>query len=375
MQILVNTRLLIPERLDGMGWFCYQTLKRITRSHPEVHFVFVFDRTPDHNLDFPVNVTPIVALPQARHPILYYYWLQFSIRPLLQKMKPDLFLSPDGFLPLGKFQTPLLPVIHDLNFEHFPKDIPYLTRHYYQHFFPKFAKNASRICTVSEFSKDDISRRYKIGKEKIDVVYNGINEHFKPLTDFEKNSVRIHITKGDPYFIFVGSLHPRKNLNRLVKAFGLFRKETGSKVKLVLAGKNYWGTHELQVCIRENDIEGEVVFTGRIDNKELGDLLGAAIALVFVPYFEGFGIPMIEAMEAGVPIIAANNSSLPEIGEDAAYYCDPFQEESIKLAMKAVFENPALAQNLVEKGNLQKNKFSWDRSANLLWASMISTIN
>src|SRR5690606_17933001 len=107
--------------LDGMGWFSYQTLKRITRPHPDVHFVFLFDRPFNEQFLFSENITPLVLSPQARHPLLYYTWFQHSVKNLLNRMRPDLFLSPDGFLSLGA-KCRQLPVIHDINFHHHPKD-------------------------------------------------------------------------------------------------------------------------------------------------------------------------------------------------------------------------------------------------------------
>jgi hypothetical protein len=174
LQIVVNTRLLLKDKLDGIGWFTYQTLKRITKNNPEVHFVFLFDRPYDEEFIFSDNVTPLILSPQARHPFLYHAWFQFSVKSLLNKMKPDLFLSTDGFICLGT-KCKQLSVIHDINFFHHKKDLKWLTGKYYNHYFPKFAAAATRIATVSEYSKNDIVKNYKTDPSKIDVVYNGIN--------------------------------------------------------------------------------------------------------------------------------------------------------------------------------------------------------
>ena len=165
--------------------------------------------------------------PQARHPFLYYAWLEFGVKNTLNSLKHDLFLSPDGFLSLGA-KCKSLPVIHDINFLHNPKDVKPLTRKYYNHFFPKFAEKATRIATVSEFSKKDIADNYKINADKIDVVYNGINSSFEPVNNEMKTQTRQRFTKGKDYFLFVGSLNPRKNISRLVQAFDLFKKESNS---------------------------------------------------------------------------------------------------------------------------------------------------
>lgn len=369
MQIVVNTRLLLDGKLDGIGWFSYQSLKRITTQHPDIHFIFLFDRPFDEKFIFSDNITPLIISPPARHPFLYYYWLQFGVKPILNKLKPDLFLSPDGFLALGA-NCKQLPVIHDINFVHYPKDLLFLTRHYYNHFFPKFAKQATRIATVSEFSKKDISAHYKISPDKIDVVYNGIHDYFDVVSNDIKISTKNKYTGGFDYFVFVGSLHPRKNILRLIKAFHLFKTETKSSLKLLLAGAVFWGGSEMYSLMKELNITDEIVFAGRVSDNDLKNIIASAFALTYVPYFEGFGIPLIEAMQCGTPVIAANTSCLPEIAGEAALYADPFNENEIKNAMLTLFEDADLRNDLIRKGFEQKNNYSWDKTAKLLWQSI-----
>ncbi len=374
MQIVVNSRLLLKDRLDGIGWFSYQTLRRITQNNPNVHFIFLFDREFDPDFIFNDNITPLIISPKARHPVLYYTWFQFSVKQILNKIKPDLFLSPDGFLSLGA-NCLQLPVIHDINFLHHPKDSKWLSEKYYNHFFPKFAKQASRIATVSEFSKNDLVKNYNITPNKIDVVYNGIHSFFKPLDDITKQSIREKYSKGKKYFVSIGSLHPRKNIPNLIRAFALFKKESESEIKLILAGPIFWGFSEISSVIKDNQLENEVILTDRINDDELADILASAIALSFVPYYEGFGIPLIEAMEVQVPIITSNVTSLPEIAGDAAVLVNPLDIQEIKNAMMCIYKNESLCKDLIKKGLIQKQKFSWDKSASLLWNSILLTIN
>jgi glycosyltransferase involved in cell wall biosynthesis len=374
VQIVVNTRLLLRNRLDGMGWFTYQTLKRITQNKPEVHFVFLFDRAFDEDFIFAENVTPLVLGPQARHPFLYYAWFQLSVRQVLNKMKPDLFLSPDGFLSLGA-KCKQLPVIHDINFIHHPQDSKWLTAKYYNYYFPKFAAEASRIATVSEYSKADISKSYGIDPNKIDVVYNGIHSFFKPIESTDKQKTKEKYSGGKNYFISVGSIHPRKNIPNLIKAFALFKKESNSDMKLLLAGPNYWGLSDIETAKKESDCAEDIFFTGRLSDEELALVLGSATALTFIPYFEGFGIPLVEAMEAKIPIITSNVTSLPEIAGEAALLVDPHEVNAIKNAMLRIYKEDDLRKELVAKGMIQKQKFSWDKSAELLWESVIKSVN
>jgi glycosyltransferase involved in cell wall biosynthesis len=374
VQIVVNTRILLKDKLEGMGWFAYQTLKHITTKNPDVHFVFLFDRNFNEDFLFSDNITPLVVSPQARHPFLYYAWFQHSVKGLLNKMQPDLFLSPDGFLSLGA-KCKQLPVIHDINFLHHPQDSKWLTAKYYNYYFPQFAKEASRIATVSEYSKQDLINNYGISAQKIDVVYNGINSFFKPLTNTQKEQTKQKYTKGKNYFVNVGSLHPRKNIANLIRAFSLFKKESQSDLKLVLAGPHYWGLSEIHKIIAETHLKEEVIFTGRLADEELNCVLGTAFALTFVPYYEGFGIPLIEAMQVQVPVITSNVTSLPEIAGEAALLVDPLEVTEIKNAMLQLFQKPELREALISKGNLQKQKFSWEKSGDLLWESILRTVN
>lgn len=373
MQIVVNTRLLLKNRLDGMGWFAFQTLKRITQNNKDVHFVFLFDRPFDEQFIFSENITPIVLSPQARHPFLYYMWFEFSLKQILNKLQPDLFLSPDGFLSLGS-RCKQMPVIHDINFLHYPRDSKWLTAKYYNYFFPRYAKKATRIATVSEFSKSEIISNYQIESSVIDVVYNGIHSFFKPIDDNVKQLTKEKYTKGNDYFVSVGSLHPRKNTVNLIKAFSLFKLQSKSSLKLVLAGPKLWGQHEMEKIIEQNALTNEIVFTGRLEDDELAKVLGSALALTFVPYYEGFGIPLVEAMQAKVPIITSNVTSLPEVVGDAALLVNPFDVEQIKNAMMELYQHQETRIKLVEKGSQQKQKFSWDISSNLLWESCIKAI-
>lgn len=373
MQIVVNTRLLLPNKLDGIGWFTYQTLKRMTTNNPDVHFVFLFDRDFSDEFIFSDNITPMVISPQARHPFLYYIWFHHSVKSILNQLKPDLFLSPDGFLSLGA-KCKQLPVIHDINFYHNPKDLKPLTSKYYNYFFPKYAQLAHRIATVSEYSKQDIAKHYHINPDNIDVVYNGINEGFKPLDAFEQQHVRAQFSEGRPYFLFVGSQSPRKNLNRLVAAFDVFKEQTQSDFKLLLVGAVYSNEGDVKRVIDKSQFKQDIIFTGRQPQSVLEQIMASAFALTFVPYFEGFGIPLIEAMQCHIPIISSNTTSMPEIVGNAALLVNPFDVNEIANAMIKLQRDEKLCAQLIENSQKQKNNFSWDKSANLLWDSILKTL-
>lgn len=374
MHIVVNTRLLIKNKLEGIGWFTYQTLKIITQSHPEVKFTFLFDRPFDQEFNFSDNVTSIVIGPKARHPFLYVYWMQFKVKPFIERSKPDLFLSPDGFLCLNT-SVKQLPVIHDINFFHYPQHIKFLTEKYYNSYFPRFAKAASRIATVSVFSKNDIAKCYRIDESKIDVVYNGINFFFRKISEEEKLGFRNKYAATNPYFVYVGAISPRKNISNLLLAFDYFKhKNPELKHGLVIAGAMAWGHNEIQSILKKIKFANDVYFSGRLSNDELAGVLGSAEALVYVPLFEGFGIPVVEAMEANVPIICSNVTSLPEVAGDAAILVDPIKPQAIAVAMAEIVLNEETKLHLLQNASKQKLKFSWEKSANLLWDSILKAV-
>jgi glycosyltransferase involved in cell wall biosynthesis len=373
LNIVVNTRLLLKGRLEGIGWFAFETLKRITQNHPEHTFYFVFDRPYDPEFVFSENVVPIVIGPQARHPFLFYLWFEYSIPAILKKVKADLFISPDGYLSL-RAKVPQIAVIHDLNFEHFPKDLPWIITKYYKYFFPRFAAKANRIATVSEFSKKDIQERYGIPDSRIDVVFNGVNEKFHPITETEKTAIKKKFTEGCDYFIFIGALLPRKNLKNLFLAFDIFKKQNHSRHKLVIVGARKWWTSELETIFNNLHHKNDVVFTGRLGEEELNSVLAAALALTYVSYFEGFGIPILEAFRCGVPVITSNVTSMPEVAGNAALLTDPFDPHSIAEAMNKIASDPSLCELLRQNAEIRKKDFSWEKSAQLLWDCIKKTV-
>lgn len=359
----------MPGKLDGIGWFTFETLKRITASHPDVDFVFLFDRKYSKQVIFGDNVRPVVLRPQTRHPLLWFIWFQFRVKNYLKRTKADLFLSTDGFIPLCT-STPSVSVIHDINFVHRPGDLPWLVRKYYRYYFPRFARCATRIATVSEYSRRDIINQFDIPEEKIDLAYNGVNEMYHPLVAEKAAEVRKAYTGGCPYFVFVGSIHPRKNITNLLKAFQLFKDEHRDKYKLVLVGEKFFLTKPMEEQLEKMRNKEDVIFTGRLTPEQLNDVLGAAYAMTFVPYFEGFGIPILEAMTCDIPVIASKVTSLPEIADDAVLYASPDSPGSIRDGMIRMVREKGLRDTLIQKGRERRELFSWDHTAEKLWDSI-----
>jgi glycosyltransferase involved in cell wall biosynthesis len=352
--------------MDGIARFADETLRILTSQHPEHQFYFYFDTKFDEQYIYNSNVHPVVIYPRARHPFLFLAWFEVALPLHFAKVHPDIFLSPDGFLSLTS-NVKSVGVIHDLNFEHYPEDFPFFMRNYYTLMFPKFAQKASRIATVSEYSKSDIANTYHVDPSKIDVVYNGAGHIFKALPVTEQQQTREQFSQGREYFFFVGTLHPRKNLVNLFKAFDLFKQSDRKGIKLILSGVRMWWTEDIRSAYEGMKYRDEVIFTGRVTDEELVSLMASALALTYVSYFEGFGIPILEAFQCDTPVITSNITSMPEVAGNAALLTDPFSITSIADAMQKVASDPYFRQKLIEAGREQRDKFSWEQTADKLW--------
>ncbi|MFT5600636.1 MAG: glycosyltransferase involved in cell wall biosynthesis [Flavobacteriales bacterium] len=360
MNIGVNTRLLLPNKLEGIGRFTLEILKRVVLNHPEHQFYFFFDRSFDSQFVFADNITPVVIHPQARHPILYKIWFDYSISKALKKHNIDVFLSPDGFLS-KRTKIPQIAVVHDLNFEHYPEDLPKKDANYYKNNFPHYAELAGHIITVSEFSKGDIVRQYGVNPDKISVAYNAAGELFAPIKD--KTVFENRYDALDGYFIYVGALHSRKNIVRMLQAFDLYKTNSQSSKKLVIVGQKLFKSPEIESAYNQLKSISDIIFTGRLPDQDLANTIASSSGMIYVSYFEGFGIPIIEAFKCGVPVLTSNVTSLPEVGGNLAIYADPFDVKSIAHGIQQLEQSEVTKEELIARANL----FNWDNSAEVVW--------
>lgn len=361
MKIAVNTRFLVAGKLEGVGRYTYEVLRRLVKERPEDTFYFFFDRPFDNRFIFAKNVKGFVIQPPARHPFLFFLWFEFGVTKKLKDLRADLFISPDGFLSL-RSTIPTITVVHDIAHVHFPEHIPLIQRWYYKYFMARFVNRARQVITVSHFSREDIIRQYRITPEKVLVSCNGPLEGLVPLSIPEKAAARKKFAEGLPYFLYVGAIHPRKNPAGLIQAFDQFKARTGAPHKLILAGRKAWMLKELQSIYQHAAYRDDILFPGFVPESDLPSLYGGAFALVYVSYFEGFGIPILEAMKAGVPVITSNTSSMPEVGGDAALLVDPADTTSIAEKMQKLWETPDWQQSLIIKGLQQAKKFTWEKA-------------
>ena len=374
MIIAVNTRFLLADYLEGYGNFIYETFQRITKQHPEHEFIFIFDRPYDKRFVFGENVKTVVTGPAARHPLLWKLWYDVRVPAVLKKYKADVFVSCDGFCSLHT-KVPQCLVVHDLSFLHYPGAIKKSHLLFYKRYTPKFLGKAEAIATVSEFSKEDIITQYKTDAAKIDVVFSGAKEIFRPISDEEKAITKNNYTEGKEYFVYAGAIHPRKNLITLLKAFSVFKKRQQTNMKLVLIGRLAWKYESFKEELKFYKYRNEVVMTGYVEQAELVQLIGSAYGLVYPSLLEGFGVPVLEAMKCDVPVITSSNSSMQEIAKDAALYADAGSHTAIADKMMLLYKDENRRKELIKKGREIASQYNWDKTADLLWQSIVKAMN
>jgi glycosyltransferase involved in cell wall biosynthesis len=275
------------------------------------------------------------------------------------------FFSPDSFLSLrSKVRTVM--TVHDIIPLQFPEGIPTSARWFYQYFLPKYLHRADEIVTISHYVKNSILEKNLAQSDKITVVWNGCSESFKPNNEAQKAKVKAKYSQNCDFFFYTGAIHPRKNVDGLIKAFDLYKAETRNETKLLLAGRLAWDTEEVTKAYNHSSYRDDIMFLGYLPQEDLVTLMGSAVALVLISINEGFGLPIVEAYNCDTPVICSNSSALAEVGEGAALLVDPMDFEEVKEAMLAV-SNPEKRLQIVENQRVKRTVFSWNKVAEEVW--------
>ena len=231
----------------------------------------------------------------------------------------------------------------------------------------KTVNRADYIITVSECSKRDIIKYLKVDESKIQVIYNGVDEVYKKILNHEIiDAAKKKYNIDGKYLLYLGTLEPRKNIETIIKAYNLFNKCNNENIKLVLAGKKGWLYDDIFKLIKEFRIEDKVIFTDYVDDDDKPALYQGAEIFLFPSLYEGFGIPVVEAMASGTPVITSNSSSLPEVAGEAAIITDPMDYKEISRSIERILNDSELRENMINEGIKQADKFNWDESAEKL---------
>ncbi len=294
-------------------------------------------------------------------------WTQRVFPGLLRRDRPDMLFMPLQLLPLRvPSRLPRVVTVHDLAFLYYPETFPVKDRILHRLYVRWAVRKATHIIAISEATKQDIIANYAIPEHRISVVYHGIDhDRFRLPTDKDRDRItEVKDTYGisKDYMLYVGNVQPRKNITNLVRSFTQLKKEGDSDLQLVIAGAHAWRVRDIFDAIGE-DMHQDIIFTGRFADEELAPLLWGSSGFVLPSFYEGFGLPVLEAMACGVPTIVADTPSLTEVAGDAGVVCDPHSPKSIKDAMIRLRDNPQWAQELSTYGQERAKMFSWRRSA------------
>lgn len=369
MNIGINTRLLLSGRIEGIAVFTWEICRRMAENNPQDTFYFFFDRQPDSSYSQLKNVIPIVIRPQARHPILWKYWFDYALPKAFEKYNIDAFFSPETYISLNT-KVPSVIVTHDLGFLHFPKAYKSSHQAYFKKNIRKFHQNANHIIAVSEYTKQDIIKQLRVPEAKITIVYNAVRKEFQRISEKEKNEIQLLISGASPYILYVGSIHPRKNIEGLISGFEDFKSRCGSEHKLILFGRWAYGNKGLKDRIAQSPIKDEVIYKSDQD-CEVAKVMAAADSFVYPSFHEGFGIPIIEAMACGIPVVTSDIGAMKEVGGEAAILIDPKDAQSISNGIETSIFNEELLSELEKKAAENLERFSWNTSAERVY----STIN
>lgn len=346
----------VPQRL-GSSQVAFELLKNIEELDKDNNYTILLPSEPFVDLPKPRKNWQYKILKPAK------LWTRLIIPAYyyLTKEKPDVILSPTHYIP-AFIKAKRITTIFDLSFLRFPemfqkKDLYKLTK-----WTQYSAKNSEAIITISESSKNDIKEFYKIPDKKITVAYPGYNENlFKPINDKDKiQSILDKYQITGNYIIYIGTIQPRKNLLRLIRSLGKI-----DNLKLVIAGKikgkgkQGWMNEEILEEPKKLKIEDKIIFTDFVPTEELPYLISGSRAFVLPSLWEGFGIPVVEAMACGVPVITSNVSSLPEVTGDAGLLVDPKSTTQLEQAIRLLTTDQKLHAKLSKKALEQAKKFSW----------------
>lgn len=281
----------------------------------------------------------------------------------------DIFFMPNiNFVALSK-KTKLVLTVHDLSYEIFPETFS-LKRRVWHHFVNSrsLCKQAEKIIAVSDSSRNDIVARYGIIPQKVRRIYNGVPQEIEQL---DRNNPKLIDVKDSyhlpfNFILFLGTIEPRKNIPAIVKAYDHLRSLNNpqiDKYKLVIAGGKGWKTEKILDDMRKAKFTDDIIFTSCIVNEDKAAVYTLASLFVYPSFFEGFGIPVLEAMRCGVPVITSNCSSLPEVVDQGAIMIDPDKPDELYLAMKEILLNKDLGEQLSAQGLRQAVRFNWRTSA------------
>lgn len=333
----------------GIGVFASNVLTAISKIRPDMEW-FYYTPKQERDLNTPGRI----------------FWESVSVPLKLLKEKPDLVYSP-GFAPAWASPVPQVVTVHDLIGMIYPENLAPVSRFYWSRWLPLCLKRARTLVASSESTRKDMARLLGVGGENIKVVPLAASERFSKVEcDSDLEAVRRKYALSDTFLVAVGTLEPRKNIPAVLKAFRRFKDRHQNGVELALVGKSGGELQKIQRLIRELGLERHVKLLGYVPDDDLNLLYNSAFGYLFVSSYEGFGLPVLEAMRCGLSGICSQVSSIPEVAGETALYADPTNIDEMARQMAVFFQDQELRQELSKKALSRAREFSWTKTAHMM---------
>jgi glycosyltransferase involved in cell wall biosynthesis len=359
MKIGIDASRAARARRTGTETYSLELIRAIAGLLPAQHRLTLYTPHPPQPEDWP-------ASPQVETRVIPWprLWTHLRLALELHHQPPDLLFVPAHVLPLS-CPVPAVVTIHDLGYLHYPQAHRPFDRWYLDWTTRRHTRLASQIIADSLATKQDLIDFYGANPDRIRVVYLGRDETLAPVTDLDLiATVKAKYQIDGNYLLYLGTLHPRKNLVRLIEAFGLaVERLENNTLQLVIAGKRGWLSDEIFGRVQQLGLAGRVVFPGYVEDEAKPALLSGALAYVFPSLYEGFGLPVLEAMACGTPVLTSNCSSLPEVAGQAALLVDPRNTADIAEGLVRLISKADLRRQLVKRGYRRLENFSWEKAA------------
>jgi glycosyltransferase involved in cell wall biosynthesis len=291
-------------------------------------------------------------------------WEQLILPSSIKKLHIDVLHSPHYTIPLLHLSCASVVVFHDMTFYILPRYHIFWKKLFFRSIMPLSARKSDRIIAVSESTKLDIQERLGVPGTKVDVIMHAVSTSYRP--DIPQSCIEVVRQKYNlpqEYVLFVGTIEPRKNVPRLIEAYRLLVKEEPTAPSLAIVGMRGWHFRDFEEKFREDALVGRIITTGYVVEEDLPAMYAGASLFVYPSLYEGFGIPLLEALACGVPSVTSNVSSMPEVAGDAAILIDPYDTQSLSRAMLRVWRDGILRRELRQRGIQRANTFSWEKTA------------
>lgn len=367
MKIAVSA-LQVDRNNSGIGMYIINLIGMMTSNYPEDYLIY-HSRGIEPTVLFPGEHVAFREICSNKQQFIRRNIFEiFQFATDVRQYQADVFFAPDSKLPFGlPKQMRKIVTVHDLAVFKFPETYQRSRVLYWQQLFASSVRRADRVVAISEATKRDLQEILRVPEEKIKIIYNGVCDEFKkPASTIDFRRIREKYRLPENYILFVGIFSPRKNLTRLIEAFSELRHQYRLPHKLVIAGETGWKYHDDLARVAKLGLENQIYFPGYIDEADLPHLYAMADALAYPSLYEGFGLPLVEAMACGTPVVASRTSSMPEVVGNAGLLVDPYSVQEICDALAKVLIDRKLHDQLTELGLERVKRFSWQKAAGQL---------